>query len=98
MALPCELKRPACGQADGKSGDYEEYVDYGAILTGEKEAEDDEDDEDFDPQARCASTLRVDTPRACCWLTCVCVQSSGVRQTTREVEQHPCALAKCFVV
>jgi hypothetical protein len=36
-------------QADGKEGDFEEYVDYGAILTGEKEADDDEDDADFAP-------------------------------------------------
>ena len=36
-------------QADAKEGEFEEYVDYGAILTGEKEADDDEDDADFAP-------------------------------------------------
>jgi hypothetical protein len=36
---------------EGKDGEYTDYVDYGAILAGDKTYEEEEDDEDFQPQA-----------------------------------------------
>jgi hypothetical protein len=46
-----EILACAVTEEEGKEGEFTDYVDYGAILAGEKTYEEEEDDEEFQPQA-----------------------------------------------